>query len=125
MNVEMYQLEKSQFMSMHGEAPLEVAKAADLSSTILVGIFNSKPLCYIGLIPKTLTSDTAYVWMIVTELGERHPLLLALNAKRVRDRILAKYSCVWGHCFGSKSIAWLTSFGAKFVSEIEFEFRRG
>ena len=102
--------------------PLEVA--VNLSADLLVGMFNGRPLCFIGLANRTLLSSEAYVWMLVTDYGQEHPLILARHGKSVLQTIMSKYTYIFGHCFNKKSADWLRALGAVFTSEIEFEFRR-
>lgn len=101
-----------------------VLSAVNLSIEILVGMYGGQPLCYIGLAPRTLISSEVYAWMIVTEVGEKHPFILARHANAVLDRILSQYSRVFGHCFEPRSVKWLKALGAEFTSATEFEFRR-
>ena len=128
MNGEIYQISLSQFYVMMDTCSDEdrenIHKAAELSTEIIVGIFGNQPVCFIGLAPRTLMSDTAYAWMMVTNYGKSHTLLLARYGRGFVAVMLAKYCRIVGHCFDPRSVKWLKSLGAKFVSEIEFEFRR-
>jgi hypothetical protein len=127
MNGEIYQISLGQFILMYKFPKNDrdnIIRAAALSSEIIVGMFNGEAVCFIGLAPRTLISDTAYAWMIVTDFGKSHGLLLARYAKSFVETMLLKYRRVTGHCFEPKSVRWLKSLGAEFLSEIEFEFRR-
>lgn len=97
---------------------------AKLASEILVGMFDDQPLCYIGLIPRTLISSEVYVWLLVTDEGKRHPFILARYARGIVETVLLKYTLMYGHCFNEKSARWLRSLDAEFVSPTEFQFRR-
>jgi hypothetical protein len=127
MNGEIYQISKEQFCRMLEDIPGRqyAIASAGVASEIIVGMFGDKPLCYIGLTPKTLISDSAYVWMIVTDEGFKHRFLLARYGKGFVETVLAKYTCIFGYCFSESSARWLKSLGAKFTSENEFEIRRG
>ena len=126
MNAEIYQVSLDQFMAMIADRSDKetVYAAARFCSEILVGVFGGTPLVFIGLAPRTLLSDEAYAWMLVTPEGEKHPLLLARYATGVLDTILVKYTRIFGHCFSPKSARWLRCLGADFLSETEFEFGR-
>lgn len=126
MNVEIYQISFEQFERMLGldegrEITLFMAKQA---SEIIVGMYAGKPLAFIGVAPTTLISSDALIWMLTTEEGSRHPILLARYGAGVIETILMKYTRLFGRCFNDKSARWLKSLGADFVSETEFEFRR-
>lgn len=123
MNGEIFQVTAQQ-MEKLAAVPNEVGYAAGLSSHILMGRFNGEILCFIGFIPKAMTSDTAYLWMHCLPAAERHPLLLGRYAKRVLQRGLEVYPILIGHCFSSVSWRWLKSLGAVVISDKEFEFRR-
>ena len=126
MNAEIFQVSKLQFIKMLGEVPAKEAAltAAGLSTEILVGMFNDEALCFVGLAPRTLLSDTAYIWMITTDAGLAHPIILARYSKGLIDTALVKYSMLFGHCFVGHSAQWLRWLGARFLSETEFEIRR-
>jgi hypothetical protein len=127
MNGEIFQVSKDQFLAMYNEGrkpEQAVSIAAGLSSDIIVGMFDDQPLVYIGFAPRSLLSSTAYVWMITTEDGENHPILLARYAKKFLETVQMKYEVLIGHCFNAKSQRWLKALGAEFTSETEFEFRR-
>jgi hypothetical protein len=126
MNGEVFEVSFERFGQM-----VEVAEGreivmfmAKLASEILVGMFDDKPLCYIGLIPRTLISSEVYVWLLVTDEGKQHPFILARYARGIVETVMLKYTLLYGHCFNEKSARWLRSLGAEFVSETEFEFRR-
>ena len=126
MDAEIYLVSFDQFASMLGdrEDRQVVLSAAKLCSEIIVGMFDGKPLVYLGLAPTTLISSEVYVWMIVTEEGQKHPFLIGRYAKKTLATIQSKYPLIYGDCFSEKSARWLRSLGAEFVSETKFEFRR-
>lgn len=125
MNVEIYQISAGQFEAMMPEALPEERKAAKLAAEIIVGLYDEKPLCFIGLIPLTFLSDQAYIWMILTDHGAKHRLLLARYGWGFVKTVLLKYNILRGHCFTPLAVRWLKHLGAVFVSETDFELRRG
>ena len=127
MNAELFQVSFGQFEQM-----LEVAReravvlsAAKLASEIIVMMFDGKPMCYVGLVPPTLLSDAAYIWMLVTPEGEAHPFLMGKYGTKVVRTAQEKYRIIFGDCFSESSAKWLKYMGAEFISETRFEFRRG
>lgn len=126
MNAEIYQLSFDQFAKLNeGCENYHVAlSAARLASERIVMMYGDEILCYVGLIPPTLLSDEAYIWMNTTEAGFAHPKILARYGKKTIETFLLKYPMIWGHCFSEKSARWLRSFGAEFTSETVFEIRR-
>lgn len=126
MNAEIYQISFSQFAASVGKIENEsvVLSAAKLANEILVVMFDNKPICFVGLVPPTLLSDSIYVWMITTNHGEKHPFIFGKYGKQIMQVILCKYRIVFGDCFTEKSANWLKRIGAEFTSETRFEFRR-
>ena len=87
MNGQVYEISLAQFRDM-AKPTLEQDEAAALSMHILVGIYNNKPLCYIGFIPLSVMSDTAYIWAMVNEDTARHKLIFGRHAKAVVARAM-------------------------------------
>jgi len=123
MNGQVYEISLAQFRDM-AKPTLEQDEAAALSMHILVGIYNNKPLCYIGFIPLSVMSDTAYIWAMVNEDTTRHKLIFGRHAKAVVARAMEAYTKIIGHCFNETSAKWLSSLGAVFTSNTTFEIRR-
>jgi len=124
--VEIFQISLEQFGNMiAGRSDAKIAMAAaNMTSEIIVGLYNEQPACYIGLAPRTLLSDDAYIWLIVTEIGEAHSRLLARYSKGFIATALLKYPRLHGHCFTPAAARWLNWLGAKFSSVYEFEIIR-
>lgn len=126
MNAEIYQVSFGQFADMIGDRDDRdiVLSAAKLASEIIVGMFNDKPVCYIGLVPRTLLAPDAYIWLIITLEGKQHPFIIGRYGPEIIKTALLKYTKLYGHCFSEPAAKWLRSLGAEFKSEIEFEIRR-
>lgn len=127
MNAEVYQISFSQFDRMIGAIDSKpiVLSAAKLANEILVVMYEDGPICYLGIVPPTILSDNAYIWMISTPYGEAHPYIFGRYGKKIMETILQKYRVIFGDCFSPKSVRWLKRIGAEFTSETRFEFRRG
>lgn len=127
MNAEVFQISFDQFSNILGdpqEKPV-ILSAGKLSSEILVVMFDNKPICFVGLVPPTILSESVYVWMVSTSHGDAHPYIYGRYGKSIMETILCKYRIVFGDCFSEKSANWLKRIGAEFTSETRFEFRRG
>lgn len=124
--IEIFQISQEQFGSMiaeRGDAKIAMA-AAQWTMEIVVGMYDEQPVCYIGLAPKTLLSSEAYIWLIVTEVGEQHSRLLARYSRGFIETALLKYPRLYGHSFTPTAIRWLLWLGAKFTGTYEFEIVR-
>jgi hypothetical protein len=75
--------------------------------------------CAVGVIPPTIFSSKAYLWLIHTKLCEQHPLRFIRWSRKVMDEILATYPNIYGLCHPDNvsGRAWLEWLGAKFAGE--------
>lgn len=87
-----------------------------VSSMLWLGTVNDKLLCMWGLIPPTLISDRAYLWLHTTEAAEEHTFVLVRRSQIEMKKMLADYPIIVGHCQvgADRSIRWLKWLGAEF-----------
>lgn len=87
-----------------------------MSSESWTGYADEKLLCCWGLIPPSLLSNQAYLWMYSTPLIREHQFLLVRHSQRVIEEALLRYPNIIGHCvIGARdSIRWLGWLGAEF-----------
>jgi hypothetical protein len=90
----------------------------DMSSAIWVGLIDEQLACIWGLIPPTLMSNQAYLWLYTTDVIKEHQFILIRHSQLVMEEILKRYKSVCGHVVlgngDSKSVRWLRWLGAKF-----------
>ena len=81
---------------------------------------NGEILCMWGLIPPTMLSDRAYLWMRTTEHLKEHVFLFVRHSQRVLAEAHEHYPIIVGHCLVSnpKAIRWLKWLGAQFGEPI-------
>lgn len=89
-----------------------------LSATqeLWVGWHNDRPVFTWGLIPPTLLSSVAYLWMISIDEAEKHEFVIVRHSQIAMQRMLESYETIVGHCEVSetRSIRWLKWLGATF-----------
>jgi len=89
-----------------------------MSSVIWVGFIDGELACIWGLIPPTLLSNQAYLWLYTTSVIQGHSFILVRHSQLMMEEILKRYKSVVGHVmFGkgdSKAVRWLKWLGAKF-----------
>jgi hypothetical protein len=87
-----------------------------MSTTIWAGFIDDELACIWGVIPPTLMSTQAYLWLYTTDVIEEHQFVLVRHSQMVVEEILKEYPSIVGHAtLGSgKSIRWLKWLGAKF-----------
>jgi hypothetical protein len=81
-----------------------------------VGFVNERFCCMWGLVPPTLLSDTAYLWLFVNELIEEHKFVFVRHSQIQMQKMLDMYPIITGHCRRDhvRSMQWLRWLGAKF-----------
>lgn len=87
-----------------------------MSTVIWAGFINNRLACIWGVIPPTLMSNQAYLWLYTTDVIKGHEFILVRHSQLVIEEILDEYPSIVGHAtIGSdKSIRWLKWLGAKF-----------
>lgn len=113
-----------------GDRARDIVKAMDLDETnqkamdfsllmstiIWAGYIDGKLACLWGVIPPSLMSNQAYLWLQTTNVIEEHQFILVRHSQLVIKEILEEYPSIVGHAIigSSKSIRWLKWLGAKF-----------
>ena len=87
-----------------------------MSSSIWAGFIDNVLACVWGVIPPTLLSHQAYLWLYTTDAIKGHEFLLVRHSQMVIQEILQQYPSIVGHAIigSDKSIRWLKWLGAKF-----------
>lgn len=88
-----------------------------LSTEVWSGYVGNKLICRWGLIPPTLLSNQAYLWMHSTPAIRDHQFLLVRHSQRIIEQVLDRYERIIGDCRveAYDSIRWLKWLGADFV----------
>lgn len=86
------------------------------SSHVWVGYSATDVLAFWGLIPPTLLSDRAYLWLYTTEHMQGHQFMFIRWSQRAVEEMLHEYPLIVGHCAvgATKSIRWLRWLHAQF-----------
>lgn len=87
-----------------------------MSVAVWAGFINDKLACVWGVMPPTLLSTQAYLWLYTTDAIEGHDFVLVRHSQLVMEEILKEFPSVIGHAVvnNPKSIRWLKWLGAKF-----------
>lgn len=99
------------------------------SPQVWIGKDGDEVLCFMGLIPPTLLSDRAYLWMRTTDASREHVFVLVRQSQRLIARMLRDFPLIVGHCEvnNPKAVRWLRWLGATFGTPeghlIPFEIR--
>lgn len=93
------------------------------------GLINGEVACVWGLIPPTLLSQAAWLWLFTTELVERHKFLFVRHSQRWMEETLERYpeiigDCIAGNDRGRRWLEWLgAEFGATYMGRAPFVIR--
>ena len=87
-----------------------------ISAVSWIGSVDGKAACVWGLVPPTLMSDQAYVWLFTSEIVEAHQFLLVRYSQMMVEDMLKEFGTLVGHCkIGAfRSMRWLRWLGAVF-----------
>lgn len=113
----------SQLISLASGSSLDPKEAKvlefcqSLSSEVWTGYVNEELICCWGLIPPTLLSNQAYLWMHSTPAIRDHQFLLVRHSQRIIEQVLKRYERIIGDCWttAEDSIRWLKWLGAEFT----------
>lgn len=88
-----------------------------MSAEVWSGYVDGKLICCWGLIPPTLLSNQAYLWMHSTPAVRDHQFLLVRHSQRIIEQVLDRYEKIIGDCQvgADDSIRWLKWLGAEFT----------
>lgn len=92
-------------------------RATHNSSHVWIAYSEDKILALWGLIPPSLLSDMAYLWLFTTEHFTEHSLVCVRHSQRMIQEALREYPTIVGHgTVGAKrSLRWLRWLGAEFT----------
>ncbi len=87
-----------------------------MSAECWSGFVGEKLICCWGLIPPTMLSSQAYLWMHSTPAVKEHQFLLVRHSQRIIEEALERYPTIIGQCntTANDSIRWLKWLGAVF-----------
>lgn len=86
-----------------------------------MGIKDGEVVCIWGIVPPTLSSDNAYLWLYTTPALEGNEFVFVRHSQRAVEEILRTYPRIVGHATvgADRSIRWLRWLGAKFDEPVD------
>ncbi len=91
------------------------------SSQIWHGLVDGEIACAWGLIPPTILSDHAYLWLLTTDIVAEHKFLFIRHSQRCVEETLRLYPSIIGDTdvHNTSAIRWLRWLGARFYDPID------
>src|SRR5215472_12518279 len=85
------------------------------SEEVWLGMHDDKVACVYGLAPPTAISNRAYLWLLTTDLVDRHKFLFIRHSQLVIEDALKRYEVITGHVAVGNHAArrWLRWLGAE------------
>lgn len=85
-------------------------------SDLWVGYVDGCPVCAWGLVPPSILSDRAYLWLYASDRADEHKFLFVRYSRRVMDGLREHYPMIYGTCdrTNARAIRWLRWLGAEF-----------
>jgi len=116
MNAELHPLRQDQLAVIVYRWPEReaIVDAARLCDPLFIALLGPTLLGFVGFIPGSTLSDTAYVWVHVTPAVREHKLAVARLARRALPTFHTRYPNLRGHCFTAPARNWLRTLGARF-----------
>lgn len=87
-----------------------------MSNEVWTGWVDDRLVCIWGLMPPTLISRQAYLWMYSTKVVNDHKFIFVRHSQRVIEKMLERYDTIVGHCIvgANDSIRWVRWLGGIF-----------
>ena len=84
------------------------------------GLVDGEVACAWGLIPPTLLSEHAYLWLLTTDIVAEHKFLFVRHSQRYVEEALKYYPSIIGDTDvgNTQAIRWLRWLGAEFFEVI-------
>lgn len=91
-------------------------KAIRNASNLWLGFIDGKLVCTWGLVPPSLLSNNAYLWLYTTGAIERHEFTFVRQSQIAVKEMLQRYPVIVGHALvgNDRGIRWLKWLGAEF-----------
>ncbi len=103
------------------DAEATLREAVNRSIEVRYGLLDGEVACMWGLIPPSLLSTTAYLWLLTTDIIAEHKFLFIRHSQRWMEDALKTYPIIIGDVLVSNAPArkWLDWLGAEFSAPFQ------
>jgi hypothetical protein len=86
------------------------------SLIVYKGEIDGEMACIWGLVPPTIMSTHAYIWLQTTPISDQHTFILVRYSQIMVQEMLKEYDALVGHCrvTDERAIRWVRWLGAVF-----------
>lgn len=86
------------------------------TAELWIGLVDGRPVCAWGLVPPTVLSDRAYLWLYASAAVDEYKFLFVRYSQRVVETLRESYPIIHGICdvTNPRAIRWLRWLGANF-----------
>lgn len=112
------------------DAEMTLRQCVYRSTEVRYGFLDGRLACMWGLIPPTLLSQSAYLWLLTTDIVAEHKFLFVRHSQRYVEEALKIYPAIVGDVILGNAPArkWLSWLGAEFgqpeQGRVRFVIRR-
>lgn len=112
-------VQRSPFAKLPG-AELTLRECISRSEDWRCAWVDGEVACVWGVIPPTVLSDNAWLWLLHTDIADKHKFLLVRYSQRYIEEALKRYPIIIGDCdIGNKSARkWVEWLGAEFAPPV-------
>lgn len=111
---QIYRISREQAAELHPNIDAGLQDFIDNSTEVYAGLYDREMICLMGLIPISIITGDAYLWLRVSPLVTSHRIAFARHAKHFVAAALTRYTTLHGHCNTESAVAWLGTLGAIF-----------
>jgi hypothetical protein len=87
------------------------------STLACAGLIDGQVACVWGIRANTILNDSAYLWMLTTQLVDEYPFIFVRHSQRLAAELLKEFSYLHGFVLANndRSIKWLRWLGCSLV----------
>ena len=98
-----------------------LAECMRRSIEVRYGMLDGEVACMWGLIPPTLLSEAAYLWLLTTDIVAEHKFLFVRHSQRYVEEALCTFPTIIGDVVAGndQALRWLKWLGAEFLVPVD------
>jgi hypothetical protein len=102
--------------ALNAENEAKLNRCLLMSASLSAGFVDEDLVCIWGLIPPTLLSERAYIWLYTTPALEGNEFVFVRNSQRIIAKALEHFPSIHGHVHANNTQArkWIKWLGASF-----------